>query len=167
MALSLIGHTGSSPSQQTEGDALNQKMLAQGTASWAASPAVRAAMQGNRSKNTRPEIALRRELHGLGLRYRINTTPIPGVRRTADVVFTRRKVAVFVDGCFWHGCPEHYRPPTTNDGYWRGKLERNTSRDDRVNALLAEAGWEVVRIWEHESPTDAAARIARLVRTRS
>ena len=123
-------------------------------------------MQANRSKDTQPELRLRRELHALGLRYRVNTRPIRAVRRTADVVFTRRKVAVFVDGCFWHGCPEHYRAPGANGTYWSGKLQRNIARDEHVNAVLAEAGWEVVRVWEHEPPTTAAVRIAAVVRSR-
>lgn len=93
--------------------------------------------------------------------------PIRGVRRTADVVFTRRKVAVFVDGCFWHGCPQHYRAPKTNDAFWLEKLGRNTSRDRHVNELLTEAGWEVVRLWEHEPAAAAAARVAAIVRART
>jgi DNA mismatch endonuclease (patch repair protein) len=135
--------------------------------SWATSPAARAAMVANRSRDTGPELALRRELHHAGLRYRVNTRPLVGVRRTADVVFTRTKVAVFLDGCFWHGCPEHYRAPSANSGYWAAKLERNTTRDRRVNDLLREAGWEVVRVWEHESPQEAAARIVAIVRGRA
>lgn len=134
--------------------------------SWASTPAVRASMRANRSKDTLPEVALRRELHRLGLRYRVNTRPIRALRRTADVVFTRRKVAVFLDGCFWHGCPEHYRAPTANNDYWSQKLERNLRRDQHVNDLLREAGWEVVRVWEHESSVSAAARIAQVVRER-
>lgn len=134
--------------------------------SWASSDAVRASMQGNRWKNTLPELALRREMHKLGLRYRVNLRPIEDVRRTADVVFTRRKVVVFVDGCFWHGCPDHYAAPKTNSVYWREKVLRNVSRDRDVDELLRDAGWEVVRVWEHESPAMAADRVARAVRRR-
>lgn len=123
-------------------------------------------MQGNRWKNTLPELALRREMHKLGLRYRVNLRPIEDVRRTADVVFTRRKVVVFVDGCFWHGCPDHYAAPKTNSVYWREKVLRNVSRDRDVDELLRDAGWEVVRVWEHESPAMAADRVARAVRRR-
>lgn len=123
-------------------------------------------MRANRSRDTAPELALRRELHRLGLRYRVNVRPIKAVRRTADVVFTRRKVAVFVDGCFWHGCSEHYRAPAANDDYWSAKLARNVSRDGQVNGLLAEQGWTVVRVWEHEPVEQAAARIAEVVRAR-
>ena len=136
-------------------------------ASWASSPATRAAMQGNRSRDTLPELALRRALHRRGLRYRVNVRPIKAVRRTADVVFTRRKVAVFLDGCFWHGCPEHYRAPAANGDYWSGKLARNTGRDAQVDRLLAEAGWVVVRVWEHEHPEDAATLIAAVLAAQS
>lgn len=122
-------------------------------------------MLANRSKDTRPELALRKELHKLGLRYRVNIRPIRGVHRTADVVFTRRKVAVFLDGCFWHGCPDHYSAPTTNASYWQDKLTRNVTRDRHIDELLKEAGWEVLRIWEHESPRLAAAHIAETVRS--
>lgn len=134
--------------------------------SWASSVGVRAAMQGNRSKDTLPELALRRELHRLGLRYRVNTRPMPPVRRTADVVFPRRKVVVFLDGCFWHGCPEHYKAPKTNAVFWRDKLQYNVSRDRSVDELLKQAGWEVIRVWEHESPLSAAVRIAEVVQSR-
>lgn len=125
---------------------------------------MRASMLSNRSTDTHPEVALRRELHRRGLRYRVNTRPIPEVRRTADVVFTRRKVAVFLDGCFWHGCPDHYKAPKTNVAFWQAKLERNVTRDAQVDRLLAETGWSVIRVWEHEPPTLAAARIAEAVR---
>ncbi|WP_081625476.1 very short patch repair endonuclease [Mycobacterium sp. 141] len=123
-------------------------------------------MLANRSRDTRPEVALRRELHRLGLRYRVNTRPIPQIRRTADVVFPRRKVAVFLDGCFWHGCPDHYTAPRANATFWREKLRRNVARDRQVDEVLVEAGWRVLRVWEHESPAPAAARIAQIVRER-
>jgi DNA mismatch endonuclease (patch repair protein) len=80
-----------------------------------------------------------------------------------DIVFTRRRVAVFVDGCFWHGCPEHGELPVANRAFWRGKLERNALRDKRVDAALSAAGWRVVRVWEHERPADAADVIAELL----
>lgn len=131
--------------------------------SWASTPAVRASMRANRSSDTAPELALRRELHRRGLRFRVNMQPIVGVRRTADVVFTRRKIAVFLDGCFWHGCSTHYRAPAQNGSYWRSKLERNIRRDEAVNELLERAGWTVIRVWEHESVEDAADRIMQVV----
>lgn len=132
--------------------------------SWAASPAVRASMRGNRGRDTRPEILLRKLLHSRGFRYRVSTKPLAGVRRTADLVFSGPRVAVFVDGCFWHGCPEHYRPAATNSDFWREKIERNRERDLETNRLLQEAGWRVVRAWEHEDPEDVASRVGDLVR---
>jgi DNA mismatch endonuclease (patch repair protein) len=129
----------------------------------ASSPSARAAMQGNRSSDTRPEKAIRSELHRRGLRYRVNAAPIQAVRCRADLVFTRARVAVFVDGCFWHRCPDHGTSPTTHSDYWRMKLDRNVARDRRQNALLRAAGWAVVRVWEHEAPIEAADRIARSV----
>lgn len=129
-------------------------------------PGTRKSMQGNRSRDTRPELALRSLLHRRGLRYRVAARPLPGVRRTADIVFTRAKVAVFVDGCFWHRCPLHYREPASNVGYWREKARRNVERDRETDALLAAAGWAVVRVWEHEGVSGAAERIAQLVAAR-
>lgn len=123
-------------------------------------------MKGNRKRDTAPERALRSALFGRGLRYRVDY-PIratEGVRPIrADVVFTTAKLAVFVDGCFWHGCPEHGTRPTRNSHYWDAKLERNVERDRRYEVLLTEAGWSVLRFWEHEDPEEAAARVqARL-----
>jgi DNA mismatch endonuclease (patch repair protein) len=132
--------------------------------SWATSPAVRAVMTANRHRDTRPEKALRSAAHALGLRYRVGIRPVPGIRRTADLVFTRAKVAVFVDGCFWHGCPQHYRPSHRNSDFWTAKITGNKARDTETDALLATAGWRVLRVWEHEDPTDAAKRVAALVR---
>jgi DNA mismatch endonuclease (patch repair protein) len=88
------------------------------------------------------------------------------LRRTADIVFTRRKIAVFVDGCFWHGCPNHYKAPSTNGDYWRSKLARNEHRDRATDELLASLGWRVIRVWEHEPAPATAARIAEIVRER-
>lgn len=123
-------------------------------------------MQGNRSRDTKPELRLRSILHRRGLRYRVAARPIPGIRRTADVVFTRVRVAVFVDGCFWHGCPEHYRRPSSNVGYWDAKVQRNVARDREVEALLADAGWTVIRAWEHEDPAVVADRVEEMVKSR-
>jgi DNA mismatch endonuclease (patch repair protein) len=123
-------------------------------------------MQANRSRDTGPELALRRLLHALGLRYRVSVRPLKEVRRTADVVFGPAKVAVFVDGCFWHGCPDHGTVPVTNADYWVPKLERNVERDRHTDELLRTAGWVSIRVWEHEDPAPAAARIARTVRRR-
>ena len=123
-------------------------------------------MQGNVRRDTRPERALRSALHRLGLRYRVDLKL--GVGRSAprpDIVFTRARVAVFVDGCFWHGCPMHGVKPRANAEYWAAKVARNVMRDERNDATLFSLGWRVVRIWEHEDPGEAAARIARAVRT--
>jgi DNA mismatch endonuclease (patch repair protein) len=119
-------------------------------------------MQRNRRTDTTPELALRRLLHADGLRFRKDfRLTAGGVRTTADIAFTRQRVAVFVDGCFWHGCPEHGRLPTRNAAYWRAKIERNRRRDLQVTTALGQAGWRVVRVWEHEALEDAAARVRR------
>jgi DNA mismatch endonuclease (patch repair protein) len=133
--------------------------------SWASSPAVRAVMQGNKGRDTRPELAVRSAAHALGLRYRVGVSPLPGMRRTADLVFPRAKVAVFVDGCFWHGCPEHHRPASRNAEFWMTKIEGNRVRDADTDARLKLAGWQVIRIWEHEPPAEAAGKISAAVRT--
>lgn len=123
-------------------------------------------MQAIRRRNTAPELALRRLVHASGLRYRVDSRPLPGVRRTADLVFGPARVAVFVDGCFWHRCPEHATEPRTNADYWTPKLDRNVERDRETDALLKVAGWISVRVWEHEDPAVAARRVARIVRRR-
>lgn len=121
-------------------------------------------MRGNRGSDTRPEVALRSELHRRGLRFRKGVVPPgSGARCRADVVFISARVAVFVDGCFWHRCPDHGTRPRTNVGYWRAKLDRNVERDRANDAALAAARWRVVRVWEHEDPAEAAARIAALL----
>lgn len=132
--------------------------------SWASSAGVRATMRGNRSKNTKPELALRARLHQRGLRYRVDAPPITGIRRRADVIFRKERVAVFVDGCFWHGCPDHYRPASTNPDFWQKKLQGNTARDRHTNDALAAAGWTVIRVWEHEDMSEAATRIEAMIR---
>ena len=132
--------------------------------SWASSPAVRAVMRGNKGRDTRPELAVRSAAHAVGLRYRVGVSPLPHVRRTADLVFPRAKVAVFVDGCFWHGCPEHHRPARQNAEFWTAKIEGNMARDADTDERLRIAGWTVVRIWEHEAPMTAARRISVAVR---
>jgi len=124
---------------------------------------VRRTMQGNRSTNTSPEVRLRSALHRSGLRFFIHQRPCPEVRCRVDVVFPRSRVAVFVDGCFWHSCPTHGNQPRVNSEWWRAKLERNRRRDERNDAELAEAGWRVVRIWEHESVGEAVARVRTAV----
>lgn len=135
--------------------------------SWASTPASRAVMQANPRKDTKPERQLRSLLHGMGLRYRIDQRPIPDVRTRADLVFSRARVAVFVDGCFWHGCPDHFRPAKKNAEFWAAKLRANQARDRASDAALVDNGWHVLRVWEHEDLTTAASRIANQVRARS
>ena len=128
---------------------------------FASSEAVQRRMSAQRREGTRPELALRRELHGMGLRYRLHLPPLAGLRRRADVVFVRDRVAVFVDGCFWHGCPEHGRRHYgVNGWYWPDKIGRNQDRDRDTASRLQEAGWAVVRIWEHDLGTPGSARSA-------
>ncbi|MFJ8627859.1 very short patch repair endonuclease [Kitasatospora sp. NPDC093550] len=134
--------------------------------SWASSAANRRSMLGNRSRDTQPELALRRLVHAAGLRYRVAAKPLQGMRRSADLVFRQTRVAVFVDGCFWHGCPEHFVPPKTNPDYWREKIGRNVQRDRDTDARLAAEGWLVLRFWEHESPAACAPTVVEQVRQR-
>jgi DNA mismatch endonuclease, patch repair protein len=134
--------------------------------SWASSDAVRRSMQGNRGRDTRPEIAVRRAAHAQGLRYRVNARPLPGLRRTADMVFSRLKIAVFVDGCFWHGCPQHHTVARTNADYWSRKVSSNMARDADTDDILEQAGWISLRFWEHEEPSSAVIVIARTIRQR-
>jgi DNA mismatch endonuclease (patch repair protein) len=119
-----------------------------------------------RQKGTRAEIDLRSALHARGLRYRLHVPLLKKPRRIADIVFSRAKVAVFVDGCFWHGCPEHASWPKSNADFWREKIETNRSRDADTDQRLHALGWETVRIWEHEDASQAASRIAELVDAR-
>lgn len=112
-------------------------------------------------RDTGPELALRRLLHASGYRYRV-VYPVPGLpRRSIDIAFTRAKVAVFVDGCFWHGCPEHRKIPSANYAWWAEKLERNRLRDEGTTVYLRQAGWIVLRFWEHTPTTDAVDAIAK------
>jgi DNA mismatch endonuclease (patch repair protein) len=123
----------------------------------ASSPAVRRVMQGNGPFNTRPEVRLRSRLHRRGRRFRVGRwLSFDGIRMRPDIIFPRARVAVFVDGCFWHSCPDHGRTPSTNREYWTAKLERNRRRDQRQTDALERAGWTVVRVWEHEAPGAAA-----------
>ncbi len=117
-------------------------------------------MSAIRGKDTKPEILLRKALWNRGYRYRLKNR-LPG---RPDIVFPTERVAVFVDGCFWHGCPEHYRKPATNAGFWREKIRKNTQRDKEVNALLKSEGWKVLRIWEHavrDNPEACARQVIR------
>lgn len=132
----------------------------------ASSPAVRTVMRANRGRDTRPESDLRAELHRRGLRFRKHARPLAAFRCQADVLFRSARVAVFVDGCFWHGCPQHGRQPSTNTAYWALKLQRNRERDRRNDDMLTAAGWVVIRVWEHEEMDAVATAVAQLVRER-
>lgn len=125
-------------------------------------------MRANRRRDTRPELAVRSNLHRAGLRYFVDRPlRVAGRLVRPDVTFARARVAVFIDGCFWHACPEHGTQPTRNDSYWASKLRRNVERDSAVAAALAEAGWLVLRHWEHEPPDQAARAIANAVAARA
>jgi DNA mismatch endonuclease (patch repair protein) len=119
-------------------------------------------MRGNKSADTRPEIALRSALHRSGHRFRKSyPAETEHGRVRVDIAFPRQRLAVFVDGCFWHRCPEHGNAPRANSDYWARKLERNVARDKRNNAELKAAGWSVLRIWEHTPPPDAVQLVTQ------
>ena len=120
-------------------------------------------MRANKSRDTGPELAVRKELFRRGLRYRVSLAPLHGVRRTVDIAFPGVKIAVMVDGCFWHGCPQHRRPPKTHADYWETKIERNMARDHETTQLLQDAGWQVIRVWEHESTQQIADAVQQAV----
>ncbi|MET9465001.1 very short patch repair endonuclease [Streptomyces sp. NPDC006544] len=121
-------------------------------------------MQGQARHGTGPEMAVRRLLYASGLRYRLQWK-VPGMpRRTMDIAFPGRRVAIFVDGCFWHSCPIHVTSPKANSDWWRTKLDRNRGRDLETTTHLEGEGWVVMRFWEHEDPVGVAARIAAVVR---
>ncbi|WP_178358690.1 very short patch repair endonuclease [Mycolicibacterium hippocampi] len=121
-------------------------------------------MQRQRRRDTSLELQVRRALHELGYRYRVDFRPEPILRCRGDIVFTRRKIVVFIDGCFWHGCPEHATSPVNNAEWWRMKLAANVERDRRNTRALEEIGWTVLRVWEHEALDEAVARITATLR---
>lgn len=123
-------------------------------------------MAATGQRDTTAELRLRKLLYAMGLRYRVDYPVLNKPRRRADVVFLGPRVAVFVDGCFWHGCPEHGTWPKANAAFWKEKIEANRARDADTDRRLSELGWEVVRIWEHESPVDAARQVFKIVETR-
>jgi DNA mismatch endonuclease, patch repair protein len=128
------------------------------------SPGRSANMRANRRTNTKPELALRSALHALGYRYRKDLRlDLPQRRVRPDIAFTSRKVAVFIDGCFWHACPQHGSQPKNNEWYWSPKLDKNVERDRAADAALADAGWTVVRLWEHVPVGDAVAAVVAAV----
>lgn len=121
-------------------------------------------MSSIKRRDTAPELAVRRRLHSAGLRYRV-AFPVPGQRRrTIDIAFTRKKLAVFIDGCFWHGCAEHGTAPTSNADWWVGKIDANRARDSDTDRLLPELGWRSLRFWEHEDPSTVCAIIRETLR---
>jgi DNA mismatch endonuclease (patch repair protein) len=120
-------------------------------------------MRANRRRDTKPELALRRELHRRGLRYRVDYPILP--RRRADIAFTRARVAVFVDGCFWHGCPLHHTVAVSNATFWASKVLANRRRDLDTNTRASAHGWRVIRLWEHEDVATAADRVEAALRT--
>lgn len=122
-------------------------------------------MKSQRQRDTAPETALRSVLHRRGFRFRVHYA-LPRLRRRADIAFPRLRIAVFVDGCFWHGCPEHGTWPKQNAQWWRAKIEGNQRRDADTDERLAVDGWLSIRVWAHEKPADAAERVAGIVRAR-
>ncbi|MEX0153480.1 very short patch repair endonuclease [Microbacterium sp. LMI1-1-1.1] len=131
--------------------------------SWASSEGTARSMRANRRRDTGPERAVRSLLHRRGLRYRVDFAPL-GKRRRADIVFTRQRIAAFIDGCFWHCCPVHGTQPRLNAEYWEPKLRRNVERDRETDDALRAAGWLVLRFWEHEPPALVADRIVEALR---
>lgn len=123
-------------------------------------------MQSNRGRDTKPELAIRRAVYAAGLRYRVDARPLKGLNRRADIVFFGLRIAVFVDGCFWHGCPEHHTVARANAGYWAEKVRRNHERDVETDRALSAADWMVIRIWEHENPAAAARNVVAAVEAR-
>jgi DNA mismatch endonuclease, patch repair protein len=131
-----------------------------------ADPGRAANMRGNRRADTKPELALRAALHALGYRYRKDfRLDLPLRRVRPDIAFTSRKVAVFVDGCFWHACPDHGSKPKSNEWYWSPKLARNVERDRAADQALTAAGWTVLRLWEHVPLDDAVTAVISAVGT--
>ncbi|GAA1807320.1 very short patch repair endonuclease [Nocardioides hankookensis] len=123
-------------------------------------------MRSNRGRDTGPEMAVRRIIYAQGLRYRVDARPIAALNRRADLVFSRARVAVFIDGCFWHGCPDHHTIAKTNSSYWADKVENNRQRDLDTSERLREEGWLVLRFWEHQRAADVAEAIVSAVKER-
>ena len=128
--------------------------------------AVRNVMQANRGVDTGPEIRLRSLVHKAGLRYAIDVRPEADINRRADLVFRAAKVAVFVNGCFWHGCPKHYSSPKSNKRYWSEKVRRNRERDIETRFLLKRRGWRVLVFWEHQPAQSCGERVVSVVSER-
>ncbi len=131
--------------------------------SWATTPGTAKSMRSNRGRDTSLELRVRRELHRRGLRYRVDVAPLAGLRSRADIVFIRKRIAVYLDGCFWHGCPTHGVIPIAHSGYWTPKLARNQERDAEATHALEDAGWTVLRFWEHEDTNGVVSTIEAAV----
>lgn len=133
---------------------------------FASTEASRRKMVAQRRRDTEPELAVRRALHARGLRFFVHRRPLPELRREADIVFPRARIAVFIDGCFWHGCPDHgTKMAGPNEWYWPDKIARNRNRDNDTNAQLQAAGWLCFRVWEHDDAEVVAQRIEAAVRS--
>lgn len=141
-----------------------RRPVTRATMSWASSPAVRRNMQANRGRDTTPELAVRSLLHARGFRYRVNVPLAFDRRRRADITFSRVRLAVFIDGCYWHGCPYHFQLPKTNATFWQTKIAGNQSRDAETDAALRASGWSVLRFWEHEPPEQVVDAVIRSYR---
>jgi DNA mismatch endonuclease (patch repair protein) len=124
-------------------------------------------MQGNRARDTKPEMALRRALHARGHRYRVDVRPLPGLNRRADLLFSRQGVVVLVHGCYWHGCLRHYTEPKHNSDFWTSKVLANRARDADTVTRLTDAGWLVVVVWEHETVHAAVERVESALKGRT
>ncbi|MCT1515623.1 very short patch repair endonuclease [Dietzia cercidiphylli] len=122
-------------------------------------------MKKQKRKDTKCELAVRRQLHRSGVRFRVDFRPLPDQLFRVDVGWKGRKVAVFIDGCFWHGCPEHGSLPKSNSNWWAAKLDGNRARDRRADSALRTAGWTVLRFWEHENPESVAKVIVATLRS--
>ena len=132
----------------------------------ASSEAVRRRMQSTPQRDTPAELRVRRALHSMGLRYSVDAKPLSNSPRRADIVFRRAKIAVLVDGCFWHGCPLHVSWPRANARFWRQKIGANRARDAKTDRELKKHGWLAIRVWEHQDPSRAARLISRRVQAR-
>ena len=134
----------------------------------ASSDGVRARMSRQRRRDTEAELRVRQVLHSRGIRYRVNAAPEPGLRGKADIVWRGLRLAVYIDGCFWHGCPDHATRPKANEAWWAEKLDGNIQRDRRTDRELMSRGWTVLRFWEHEQPATVADTIcAKLAELRT
>lgn len=124
-------------------------------------------MKAQKIRDTKCEMSVRRVLHSMGLRYRVHIYPLESLKRRADIVFRRSRTAVFIDGCFWHGCTEHRGPSKTNTDWWSRKIQTNKVRDQDTDMKLRSAGWSVLRYWEHEQPVDVALQIRSVLHSGS